>query len=142
MTDNSNVRVVIADDSGLAAEALGGGPGVRSARYAGEAATDDDNLQKLIREVPVGSELAYICAIAIVLPDGTERTVVGRCRGTMAAAPHGENGFGYDPVFLADGDPQGRTMAELTDAEKGAISHRGAAVRALVPIVEELAARA
>lgn len=131
----------IADDSGLIADALGGGPGVRSARYAGEDATDEQNLAKLIENAPVGSNLAYVCAIALVLPDGTERTVEGRCTGIMAMAPHGDGGFGYDPVFLADGDPQGRTLAEMTDEEKGRISHRGAAVRALVEVIDELAAR-
>ncbi len=129
----------IADDSGLIADALDGAPGVRSARYAGEDATDAENLAKLIDHAPVGSGLAYVCAIAVVLPDGTERTVEGRCAGTMADAPRGDGGFGYDPVFLASDDPNGRTMAEMTDAEKGAISHRGAAVRLLVPVLEELA---
>lgn len=129
----------IADDSGLISEALGGAPGVRSARYAGEDATDAENLAKLIENVPPGSGLAYVCAIAVVLPGGEERTVEGRCTGTMASAPRGDGGFGYDPVFLADGDPQGRTMAELTDAEKGAISHRGAAAVALGPVLAELA---
>lgn len=126
----------IADDSGLQAEALGGAPGVRSARYAGEHASDGDNLRKLIAEVPSGTGLAYVCAIAVVLADGTEFTVEGRCTGTMAVAPRGDGGFGYDPVFVADDDPQGRTMAELTDAEKGAISHRGRAVEQLVAALE------
>lgn len=128
----------IADDSGLEAEALGGAPGVRSARYAGEHATDGENLAKLIDEAPVGSGLAYVCAIAVVLPDGTERVVEGRCTGTMAEAPRGDGGFGYDPVFVADDDPAGRTMAELTAAEKGAISHRGRAVAALGVVLAEL----
>lgn len=130
----------IADDSGLEAAALGGAPGVRSARYAGEDATDADNLAKLIEEAPAGSALAYVCAIAVVLPDGTERTVVGRCTGQMADAPRGAGGFGYDPVFLADEDPAGRTMAEMTDAEKGAISHRGKATQLLLPVLDELTA--
>ncbi len=128
----------IADDSGLEAEALGGAPGVRSARYAGENATDGDNLQKLIDEAPAGSALAYVCAIAVVLPDGREATVEGRCTGVMADAPRGDGGFGYDPVFVADDDPRGRTMAELTDAEKGAISHRGRAAAALPEVLERL----
>ncbi len=128
----------IADDSGLEAEALDGGPGVRSARYAGAGATDADNLRKLIAEVPVGSPLAYVCAIAVVLPDGTETTVEGRCTGVMAAAPEGDGGFGYDPVFVADDDPQGRTMAQLTDAQKSAISHRGRAVLALGEVLAAL----
>jgi XTP/dITP diphosphohydrolase len=131
----------IADDSGLCAEALGGAPGVRSARYAGDDATDAQNLQKLIENAPAGSGLAYVCTIAVVLPDGTERVVEGRCTGTMAPEPRGDGGFGYDPVFLADADPAGRTMAQMTDAEKGAISHRGAAAKALAPVVAELAAR-
>ncbi|MBO9531947.1 MAG: non-canonical purine NTP pyrophosphatase [Solirubrobacteraceae bacterium] len=122
---------VIADDSGLCADALGGRPGVRSARYAGEDATDEQNLEKLIREVPVGSVISYVCVIAVVVPGGEEFTVEGRCSGRMAAGRHGTGGFGYDPVFLADGDPQGRTMAELSPEEKGAISHRGRAARAL-----------
>lgn len=121
----------IADDSGLCAEALGGLPGVRSARYAGEDATDEHNLAKLIDAVPVGSGLAYVCVIAAVLEDGSELTVEGRCTGTMSAERRGDGGFGYDPVFIAVDDPAGRTMAELTAAEKGAISHRGRAARAL-----------
>lgn len=128
----------IADDSGICADALGGLPGVRSARYAGPDASDGENLQKLIDEVPVGSGLAYVCAIAVVTPDGRERVVEGRCTGRMAPAPRGDGGFGYDPVFLADDDAQGRTMAELSSAEKQAISHRGAAVRQLPPVLAEL----
>lgn len=128
----------IADDSGLCAEALGGRPGVRSARYAGDAATDEQNLAKLIEEVPAGSGLAYVCVIAVVYPDGRELTLEGRCTGTMAAERRGDGGFGYDPVFVADDDAAGRTMAELSAAEKGAISHRGRASRALA---ERLGAR-
>lgn len=128
----------IADDSGLQADALDGGPGVRSARYAGEDATDADNLRKLMAEVPVGSSLAYVCAIAVVLPDGTELTVEGRCTGVMAAAALGHGGFGYDPVFVADDDPMGRTMAQLTGAQKSAISHRGRAVAALGEVLASL----
>lgn len=121
----------IADDSGLCAEALGGAPGIRSARYAGAQATDEQNLAKLIDEAPAGSGLAYVCVIAVVLPDGTEFTVEGRCTGTMASERRGDGGFGYDPVFVADDDAARRTMAEMTAAEKGAISHRGRAARAL-----------
>lgn len=121
----------IADDSGLCADALGGAPGVRSARYAGEHATDEENLAKLIEEAPAGSGLAYVCVIAVVLPDGSEFTVEGRCAGTMASERRGDGGFGYDPVFIAADDPAGRTMAEMSAAEKGAISHRGRAARAL-----------
>lgn len=118
---------VIADDSGLEAAALDGAPGVRSARYAGEGATDAENLQKLLAEVPAGSELRYVCALAFV--DGTtERVFAGTCRGHMAPAPRGDHGFGYDPVFIPDGS-RDRTMAELEDSEKDLISHRGMAVR-------------
>ena len=119
----------IADDSGIEAEALGGRPGVRSARYAGEDATDAENLDKLRAEVPPGSGLRYVCAVAYVEPGHEPRSVEGTCEGVMAPAPRGEGGFGYDPVFVpADGDGQ-RTMAELSDAEKDHISHRGRAVR-------------
>jgi XTP/dITP diphosphohydrolase len=126
-------RVSVADDSGIAAEALGGAPGVRSARYAGAHASDEENLSKLIREAPAGSRLEYVCVIAYVEPeDGGERTFEGRCAGRMAAEPRGTGGFGYDPVFEPDDGPPGRTMAELGDAEKDAISHRGRAARALL----------
>jgi XTP/dITP diphosphohydrolase len=122
----------IADDSGIKAEALGGVPGVRSARYAGPNASDEENLDKLMREAPVGSPLRYICALAYVDPDtGEERVFFGECRGRLAAAPRGAGGFGYDPAFLADEDDRGRTMAEMSDEEKDAISHRGRAVRAM-----------
>jgi len=126
-------RVTIADDSGIAAAALDGAPGVRSARFAGEHASDEQNLALLIDRVPPGSALAYVCVIAYVDPrSGVERTFEGRCEGTMASARRGSGGFGYDPVFVpaAEG-PDGRTMAELDPAEKDAISHRGIALRAL-----------
>jgi XTP/dITP diphosphohydrolase len=123
-------RPAIADDSGIEAQALGGGPGVRSARYAGPEAGDGENLQKLIREVPAGSGLRYRCALAYVHPSGAEHLFFGECTGRMAGRPRGKNGFGYDPVFIPDEDPGERTMAELTEAEKDQISHRGRAVRA------------
>ena len=123
--------MAIADDSGIAAEALDGAPGVRSARFAGEQASDEQNLQLLIAGAPAGSGLTYICVLAYVDPqNGVERLFEGRCEGRMSAERRGTRGFGYDPVFLpAGGD--GRTMAELEDDEKDAISHRGEAVRAL-----------
>jgi XTP/dITP diphosphohydrolase len=126
-------RAVIADDSGIAAAALGGAPGVRSARYAGEHASDAENLARLIAEVPPGSELRYVCSIAHIDPGaGTERVFEGRCDGVMAQAPRGERGFGYDPVFIPlEEGPAGRTMAELSDAEKDRISHRARALVAL-----------
>ena len=123
-------RAAIADDSGIEAEALGGRPGVRSARYAGPGASDGDNLAKLRSEVPPGGRLEYVCVIAHVDPQGRETLFFGRCAGTMAAEGAGTRGFGYDPVFVPEGER--RTMAELGDAEKDAISHRGRAARALL----------
>ncbi len=122
----------VADDSGIAADALGGAPGVRSARFAGEHATDEENLAKLLREAPAGSAVAYVCALAFAAPGGTEHVVVGRCTGRLAAEPRGTGGFGYDPAFLPDDLGDGRTMAELAPEEKDAISHRGRAARALL----------
>jgi XTP/dITP diphosphohydrolase len=125
-------RAVIADDSGIEAAALGGAPGVRSARFAGERATDAENLDKLLREAPAGSGLRYVCALVYVDP-GAEltRTFEGVCQGVMTDAPAGSGGFGYDPAFVPDAAPD-RTMAQLSDADKDAISHRGNAVRALL----------
>jgi XTP/dITP diphosphohydrolase len=126
-------RTTIADDSGICAAALGGGPGVRSARYAGEHASDGENLAKLLREAPSDSALEYVCAIAFVDPrSGEERLFEGRCAGRVAAEPRGERGFGYDPAFVPEEGHDGLTMAELSDEEKDAISHRGRAARALV----------
>jgi XTP/dITP diphosphohydrolase len=124
----------IADDSGIESEALGNAPGVRSARYAGEGATDQENLDKFIAEVPAGSRIRYVCVIAHVDPTahhGRPQRFEGFCTGTMADAPKGERGFGYDPIFIPDDLDDGRTMAELDDGEKDAISHRGRAARAL-----------
>jgi XTP/dITP diphosphohydrolase len=124
-------RPAIADDSGIEAEALGGAPGVRSARYAGPHATDQANLDKLRAEAPVGSGLRYVCALAYVDPrTDEEQMFYGYCQGRLAAAPRGSGGFGYDPAFVPDQERDGRTMAELSDREKDAISHRGEAVRA------------
>jgi XTP/dITP diphosphohydrolase len=126
-------RVAIADDSGIEAEALGGRPGVYSRRYAGEDATDEENLTKLVAEAPAGSRLAYVCAIAYVDPaSGIERLFEGRCTGRMSDRPRGAGGFGYDPAFLPDDGPPGLTMAELPPDGKHAISHRGRAARALL----------
>lgn len=125
-------RPAVADDSGIEARALDGAPGVRSARFAGEDATDADNLAKLLREAPAGSSVAYRCALAYVGADGTEHVAEGRCGGRLAAEPRGDGGFGYDPAFVPDEVSDGRTMAELTPDEKAAISHRGRAARALV----------
>jgi XTP/dITP diphosphohydrolase len=126
-------RPAIADDSGIEAAALSGAPGVRSARFAGPSAGDEENLVKLEGEVPADSRLRYVCALAYVNPStGEERVFFGDCRGRMARERAGSNGFGYDPVFVPDATGDNRTMAELTDEEKDAISHRGHAVRALL----------
>ena len=132
-------RPAIADDSGIEAEALDGRPGVRSARYAGPDATDEQNLEKLMREAPAGSRVRYVCALAYVDPreggeDGAgagERVFFGFCAGRLAPEPSGSGGFGYDPAFVPDEVADGRTMAELSDGEKDAVSHRGRAVREL-----------
>jgi len=150
-------RASMADDSGIAAAALGGAPGVRSARFAGEGASDRENLDKLLREAPEGSALEYVCAIAYVDPAaGLERVFEGRCSGRLTARPRGERGFGYDPAFLPDDGPTTPaepgdtryarvpepvsgaplTMAELSDEQKDAISHRGRAARALLHWLE------
>ena len=124
-------RPAIADDSGVEAEALDGAPGVRSSRFAGESATEAENLAKLRASAPPGSRLRYVCAIAHVDPHGPEHVFERTTSGTVAPEPRGGRGFGYDPIFVPDDDPTGRTMAELTDEEKDAISHRGRAARAL-----------
>ena len=123
----------IADDSGIAAAALGGRPGVRSARYAGEDATDEQNLQKLLAELRDSADrrVAYVCALAYADPEGERRIFTERCEGVLAAQPRGSGGFGYDPAFVPGDYDDGRTMAELEPAEKDAISHRGRAARAL-----------
>lgn len=124
-------RAAVADDSGIESEALGGRPGVRSARFAGPDASDAQNLAKLRADVAHGTRLRYVCVIAHVAPDGAEELFEGDCRGTMAPAPRGTGGFGYDPVFLPLEHRAERTMAELSPAEKDEISHRGRAARAL-----------
>ncbi|MGH2950477.1 MAG: RdgB/HAM1 family non-canonical purine NTP pyrophosphatase [Solirubrobacterales bacterium] len=128
-------EAAIADDSGIVARALGGRPGVQSARYAGPAATDEQNLAKLIAELDGVADRAvsYVCVIAHAGADGAERTFEGRCEGELVAEPRGGGGFGYDPAFVPaeTGPDDRRTMAELTPAEKHAISHRGRAARKL-----------
>ncbi len=125
----------IADDSGIVAEALGGAPGIFSARFAGPHATDEENLDLLLERVGLEDDrrVAYVCAMAYAGADGTELLAEGRCEGLLATDPRGSGGFGYDPAFvpveLGDGD--GRTMAELSAEEKHRISHRGRAARAL-----------
>jgi XTP/dITP diphosphohydrolase len=123
----------VADDSGIAAAALGGAPGVRSARYAGEDATDQENLDKLLREVPPDGDtrVEYVCVLAFVDPAGAGEPELfeGRCTGTLTHDPRGEHGFGYDPAFVPDDVPGDATMAELDPPDKDAISHRGRAAR-------------
>jgi XTP/dITP diphosphohydrolase len=124
---------VLADDSGIEASALGGRPGVHSARYAGEDASDEENLALLVSELE-GKEdrrLAYVCVLVLIDEDGNEHRFEGRCEGTLADEPRGEGGFGYDPAFVPDDLDDGRTMAELFPPEKHAISHRGRAAHAL-----------
>jgi XTP/dITP diphosphohydrolase len=126
----------IADDSGIESGALGGAPGVRSARYAGVHATDAENLAKLLREAPAGSSLRYVCALAYVDAAGTERVFEGYCSGTLDPNPRGDGGFGYDPAFAPDEIADGRTMAQLDPSEKDAISHRGRAARELLALLD------
>ncbi len=125
----------VADDSGISAPALGGRPGVRSARYAGEDATDEENLALLISELAGTADrsVAYVCAIAHIDEAGDEQLFEGRCEGELTSEPRGTGGFGYDPAFVPrdTGARDGRTMAELSPAEKHAISHRGRAARLL-----------
>jgi XTP/dITP diphosphohydrolase len=126
----------IADDSGIEAAALDGRPGVHSARYAGAGASDEQNLQRLLREVAEMGEdrrVAYVCVIALLEAAGEEHLFEGRCEGELATAPRGSGGFGYDPAFIPSDTGAGdrRTMAELSPAEKHAISHRGRAARSL-----------
>jgi len=127
----------IADDSGICVEKLGGKPGVRSARWAGEDATDEQNLQLLLDSTDPGDRLEYVCVIAWVDPaSGEEMTFEGRCPGSRASSAAGTGGFGYDPAFEADEAP-GRTMAQLAPGEKDAISHRGHAARRFRDWLEE-----
>ena len=123
----------LADDSGIEVDALGGGPGPRSARFAGDHASDAENLAKLIRQiagVPAEERSArYRCVAVLALGDERSLEAEGTCEGTLITEPRGEGGFGYDPVFVPEGST--RTMAELADDEKDAISHRGRALREL-----------
>jgi XTP/dITP diphosphohydrolase len=118
----------IADDSGLVVEALGGAPGVMSARYAGENATDQENIEKLLEEMEGKTDrgAAFECVISIAVPSGPALTYEGRCEGEIATEPKGVSGFGYDPVFYFP--EYGKTFAELTSEEKNKVSHRGKAL--------------
>jgi XTP/dITP diphosphohydrolase len=127
----------LADDSGLAVDVLNQMPGVRSARWAGPDASDEENNALLLRQladVPVADRTArFVCAMALVLPDGAEHVRLGEMQGRIAVSPAGQNGFGYDPLFVADGYTV--TNGELEPSAKDAISHRGRAVRAIVPVL-------
>jgi XTP/dITP diphosphohydrolase len=138
----------VADDSGLAVEVLGGSPGVFSARWSGSTAGPDagrtvrdranlDLLLEQIGDVPDEHRAAaFVCAAVVALPDGRVEGVEGRVEGSLVRAPRGSNGFGYDPVFVPRGDT--RTLAEYSDDEKNAISHRGNAFRSLEPVLRDL----
>ncbi|WP_371643660.1 RdgB/HAM1 family non-canonical purine NTP pyrophosphatase [Streptomyces sp. NBC_00597] len=130
----------IADDSGLCVDVLNGAPGIFSARWAGTHGDDKANLDLLLAQLgDIADEhrgAHFACAAALALPDGTERAVEGRLLGTLRHTPAGTGGFGYDPILQPQGDT--RTCAELTPAEKNAISHRGQAFRALVPFIRAL----
>jgi XTP/dITP diphosphohydrolase len=130
----------VADDSGLAVDALNGMPGVLSARWAGRHGDDLANLELLLAQLgDVPDErrgAAFVCAAALVLPDGTEIVEHGEWRGRIVRAPRGSGGFGYDPIFVPDGEE--RTSAELEPQEKDAASHRGRAMRALLPHLRRL----
>jgi XTP/dITP diphosphohydrolase len=127
----------LADDSGLAVDVLNQMPGVRSARWAGPGASDEENNALLLRQladVPVAERTArFICAMALVLPNGTEHVRLGEMRGRLAVSPAGHNGFGYDPLFVAEGNTM--TNGELEPSVKDAISHRGRAMRAILPVL-------
>lgn len=140
----------LADDSGIEVDALGGGPGVRTKRYAGETATDAENNAKLLAALdglpPARRGARYVCVLALALPEragprgGLPLVVTrGTCRGRIATAPRGSGGFGYDPLFEpADGPRDGRTLGEWSAAEKNAISHRSRAARRMAPILARL----
>ncbi len=121
----------MADDSGLVVLALGGDPGVHSARYAGEGASDEENNRKLLRALKGVSDrkAAFECVLAIAVPQGPGLLYEGRCEGEISTSPQGGNGFGYDPVFWYP--PEGKTFAQMSEEEKNRVSHRGRAMREL-----------
>lgn len=127
---------VIADDSGLEIDFLDGAPGIYSARYAGENATDKERMEKVLSELEGTDEslrtARFVCALYCILDDETEYSVLGTCDGVIGTEPVGENGFGYDPIFVL---PDGRTMAELDASEKNEISHRANALRKLAEVL-------
>ncbi|MGC8826170.1 MAG: XTP/dITP diphosphatase [Anaerolineae bacterium] len=130
----------LADDSGLEVDALGGAPGVYSARYAGRGATDRQRWEKLLAELrgipPAERTARFRCVIALVMPDGTEEITEGECEGVIIDTPRGEHGFGYDPVFYMPA--LGKTMAELPPELKNRVSHRARALMRMKPILQAL----
>ena len=130
----------IADDSGIAVDALNGMPGVLSARWAGGHGDDRANLDLVLAQLSDTPDerlgAGFVCAAALVVPDGEETVVRGEWRGKLAREPRGSNGFGYDPIFVPEGES--RSSAELDPAEKDAVSHRGRALRALLPHLRAL----
>lgn len=131
-------KPALADDSGLAVDALGGRPGVYSARYAGEGATDRDNITKLLTELGSSENrnARFVCVLALVTSDGSEITAEGTCDGVILTEPRGEGGFGYDPVFFLPG--LGKTMAELPPELKNRLSHRARAAESLIKLLSRL----
>jgi XTP/dITP diphosphohydrolase len=134
----------LADDSGIEVDALGGGPGVRTRRYAGEDATDEENNEKLLTELaglpPERRGARYVCVLALALPGGGDRLLYarGECNGRIATNPRGSGGFGYDPIFEPEGEPVGgRTFGEWSAEAKNRISHRARAARAMAPLLAE-----
>lgn len=127
--------VALADDSGLCVKALGGAPGIFSARYSGEGANADSNNRLLLKnlEGALDREAYFTCTVALVYPDGREITAEGRVYGEIIDSYRGNQGFGYDPIFLVKGET--RTLAEMSDAEKNAISHRGTALKRLLEML-------
>ena len=142
-TDNARIKaragaavapagsMVVADDSGIVVEALRGAPGIHSARYGGDGLDDAGRVAHLLGELggTADRRAAFVCVLVAIAPDGSELVAEGRVDGTIAPAPRGDAGFGYDPVFVPVGET--RTMGEMTDAEKDALSHRGRAAAAL-----------
>ncbi|OZD04214.1 non-canonical purine NTP pyrophosphatase, RdgB/HAM1 family [Rhodococcus sp. 06-235-1A] len=133
----------VADDSGIEIDALNAMPGVLSARWSGTHGRDDANTELVLAQLSDTPDerrgAAFVSACALVIPGGTETVVRGEWRGVVGREPSGENGFGYDPIFVPEGD--GRSAAQLSPDEKDAASHRGRALRKLVPALEELAGR-
>jgi XTP/dITP diphosphohydrolase len=128
----------LADDSGLVVEALDGAPGVLSARYAGENATDEQRVAKLLKEMQgqINRNAAFVCVLSIAVPSGPALTYEARCEGLIAEQPAGQNGFGYDPIFFYP--PLNKTFGQMTIAEKSQVSHRGKALNELKQEVDKV----